>query len=149
MWSTSGELSDVSSPALSLPPDLPVVSEDVVTDSHLNPVFEDTSIDDDAGDSQLQLQVSLNHRGTRVRTQRVRYGYAAYISPSPTKFTEQLSCIVSSSPELHHALTATTGFLPDPRSIAVAISSSVAVSAEISLRSPRKLFIFTIKKICL
>ena len=51
-----------------------------------------------------------------------RYGYVAYTPPSSADFSKQLSDISSRAPELHHALVAHTGLLPDPKSIAEALS---------------------------
>ena len=87
--SSSSSLSSI--PELPSPPpevELPVVSADTRTDSY-NPVFDEDDMEvDDVGEatSEIQLQTTANHRGTRVRTQPVRYGYAAYTAPSNESF---------------------------------------------------------------
>lgn len=120
MWSSSPDsLSPVSSV---MPGDLPVVSVDTISDSFTNPIFDEgrEEVEEIEVSSDVQLQTGANHRGSRVRNQPVRYGYAAYVAPSYESFSKNLLSIVASNPELHHALTASTGVLPDPRSIAEA-----------------------------
>ena len=91
LMSSSSSLSSI--PELPSPPsselDLPIVSADTVSESFDNPIFEESAmeVDDvDVATSSVQLQTCANHRGTRVRTQTERHGYAAYIAPSHESF---------------------------------------------------------------
>ena len=94
LMSSSSSLSSIpelpSQPSSEL--DLPIVS-DTISDSFDNPIFEESGmeVDDvDAATSSVQLQMSANHRGTRVRTQPERYGYAAHIAPLNASFSKKL-----------------------------------------------------------
>ena len=106
--------------------DLPVVSEDVSSEQHSNPLFDEhDGIEQTSGvaDTTSQPQTTVNHRGTRIRHQPVRFGYVTYVAPSLDKLTSDVSLLSANHPELHHAMTAHTGVLPDPRTIAEAIDS--------------------------
>jgi transposase InsO family protein len=123
---SSPALSDLSSPGLGMDAELPVISEETTSEPLTNPIFgEHDGLEETSGVNEPpdQPQTTMNHRGTRTRNQPVRYGYAAHVVPSVSILTDNVSKISAAHPELHFAMTASTGILPDPKTIAEALSS--------------------------